>query len=120
MGNCSGLCHKNISTSSHSELFVPQFDINDVRGNSKTILKLHSFKKLNVGDNLKKRNSKVTTEQIIKSKTLGGNLSQTLAINSSKEILNNIQGKKEKFSFDENIKNIQQTYIPLKNISLNT
>ena len=120
MGNCSGLCHKNITTSSHSELFVPQFDINDVKGNSKTILKLHSFKKLNVGDNLKKRNSKVTTEQIIKSKTIGGQLSQTLAINSSKEILNNIQGKKEKFSFDENIKNIQQTYIPLKNIFLNT
>ena len=39
MGNCSGLCHKNIETSAQSDLFVPQFDINYVSGSKKKRIK---------------------------------------------------------------------------------
>ena len=120
MGNCSGLCHKNIETLAHSDLFVPHFDINNVGGDKKTILKLHSYKNVNISEtNTKRINSKLTTEQIIKAKTIGGKLSKTLGINSSKQILNEIQEMKQKYSLDESIIGIEQTIMPFQNISIN-
>ncbi len=117
MGNCSGLCHKNIQTSAHSDLFVPQFDINYVGGAKKTILKLHSYKNVNNLDiNIQRRISKMTTEQIIKAKTIRGKLSQTIEINSSKQISNEIQEKKQKYSLDESVVDVEKTIMPNNNV----
>ena len=121
MGNCSGLCHKNIETSAQSDLFVPQFDINYVSGSKKKVLKLHSYKNITDNNNTNRNNSKMTTEQIIKAKTIGGKLSKTLEINANKQLLNEINGMKQKFSLeDDSIMDIQQTIMPYKNISINS
>ena len=63
----------------------------------------------------------MTTEQIIKAKTIGGKLSKTLEINANKQLLNEINGMKQKFSLeDDSIMDIQQTIMPYKNISINS
>ena len=119
MGICINKCNKDTSAVPHSDLFVPSSDLNvSVRSQKKKLLKFGSMQIKDDIDNLLfNRLNKITTEKIIRAKSmrkLNNNgelyLSSATINNELKlkfEIFEN--NEKEKLNTKTNIRNILTT-----------
>ncbi len=119
MGICINNCNKETSAVPHSDLFVPSYDLNvSVRSQKKKLLKFGSMQMKDDIDNLLfHRLNKITTEKIIRAKSMR-KLNQSGELHSSRPSINN--ELKLKFEIFENNESLHDSLLNKATDKLNT
>ena len=119
MGICINNCNKETSAVPHSDLFVPSYDLNvSVRSQKKKLLKFGSMQMKDDIDNLLfNRLNKITTEKIIRAKSMR-KLNQSGELHSSRPSINN--ELKLKFEIFENNESLHDSLLNKATDKLNT